>query len=222
MDFPNKISLEKQIELEHEVSREELKQAVWDCETDKSPGPDGFTFGFFRHFWYLIENDVLEAVKYFFCHGMFKGIKVNPSMTISHMFYADDVVFMGQWCDDNINILTHVLDCFYRASGLRINMGKSKMMGILVGKNIITRAASKLGCLLLTTPFAYLGTKVGDSVTRIEAWNEVINKVSSRLSKWKMKALSIGGRLTLFKSVLSSIPIFHLSIFKAPICHQQA
>nr|GEV64792.1 RNA-directed DNA polymerase, eukaryota, reverse transcriptase zinc-binding domain protein [Tanacetum cinerariifolium] len=169
MDFLNKISLEKQIELKHEVSREELKQAVWDCGTDKSSGPDGFTFGFFRHFWYLIENDVLEAVKYFFCHG------------------------------------------------LRINMGKSKIMGILVGKNIVTRAASTLGCLLLTTPFTYLGTKVGDLMTRIEAWKEVINKVSSRLSKWKMKALSIGGRLTLLKSVLSSIPIFHLSIFKAPI-----
>ncbi|GJX07698.1 RNA-directed DNA polymerase, eukaryota [Tanacetum coccineum] len=69
MEFPNKISLEKQSELEHEVSREELKQAVWDCGTDKSPGPDGFTFGFFRKFWHLIEEDIFEAVHYFFCHG---------------------------------------------------------------------------------------------------------------------------------------------------------
>ncbi|GJX07697.1 RNA-directed DNA polymerase, eukaryota, reverse transcriptase zinc-binding domain protein [Tanacetum coccineum] len=149
--------------------------------------------------------------------GMFKGIKLDPSTTISHMFYADDMVFKGQWCDNNINILTHVLDCFHHASGLRINMGKSKIMGILVSKNIVSRAASKLGCLLLTTPFTYLGTKVGDSMTRTKSWKEVINKVTSRLSKWKMKALSIGGRLTLLKSVLSSIPIFHLSIFKAPI-----
>ncbi|GKF41330.1 RNA-directed DNA polymerase, eukaryota, partial [Tanacetum coccineum] len=49
--------------LECMVSKEEVKRAVWDCETDKSPGPDGFTFGFYRHFWSIIENDVFEAIK---------------------------------------------------------------------------------------------------------------------------------------------------------------
>nr|GEZ22479.1 RNA-directed DNA polymerase, eukaryota, reverse transcriptase zinc-binding domain protein [Tanacetum cinerariifolium] len=42
---------------------------VDDCGIDKSPGPDGFTFGFYRHFWKLIEKDVVDAVKYFFKHG---------------------------------------------------------------------------------------------------------------------------------------------------------
>nr|GEZ99102.1 RNA-directed DNA polymerase, eukaryota [Tanacetum cinerariifolium] len=40
----------KNAELENEVSNEEIKRAVWDCETDKAPGPDGFTFGFYRYF----------------------------------------------------------------------------------------------------------------------------------------------------------------------------
>ncbi|GJZ41455.1 hypothetical protein Tco_0588341 [Tanacetum coccineum] len=226
MEYPNTITLEHQYDLEREVSKEELKKAVWDCGNDKSPGPDGFTFGFYRHFWPIIEKDVFEVVKCFFnCDeyfsndvmsdgyklkianlvlqrksrignrslpGMFKGIKLNSSTTLSHMFYADDAMFVGQWCDDNINTLIHVLECFYRASGLRINMSKSKIMG-------------------------GLGTKVGGSMARSHAWKEVINKVSSRLSKWKMNTLSIGGRLTLLKSVLGSIPIFHLSIFKAPL-----
>nr|GEU37546.1 cysteine-rich receptor-like protein kinase [Tanacetum cinerariifolium] len=31
-------------------------------------GPDGFSFGFFRHFWYLVDGEVYEVVRYFFTH----------------------------------------------------------------------------------------------------------------------------------------------------------
>ncbi|GJS15889.1 hypothetical protein Tco_0410361 [Tanacetum coccineum] len=51
----------------------------------------------------------------------------------------------------------------------------------------------------------------------IGSWDDVISKVSSRLSKWKIKSLSIGGRLTVLKSVLTSIPLYHLLIFKVPM-----
>ncbi|GJZ04462.1 RNA-directed DNA polymerase, eukaryota [Tanacetum coccineum] len=398
MNFPKTISIDQETELEGAVSKEEVKKAVWDCGSDKSPGPDGFSFGFYRKFWTCIENDVFAAVNYFFtfgdipkgCNacfialipkvhdanlvkdfrpisligsiykiiakilanrlvgvlgdivnevqsafisdrqildgpfilneviqwckskkkqslifkvdfekaydsvrwdflddvlkkfgfgnkwrdwiqkclrssrgsiiingspteefqffkglkqgdplspflfilimeslhlsfqsvvdvGLFKGIHLSPLVNLSHMFYADDAVFVGQWCDDNINTLVHVLECFFRASGLRINMSKSKIMGVNVGDDKIKVAASKLGCLILNTPFTYLGTKVGGNMSRVQAWTEIIDKVKSRLSNWKLKSLSIGGRLTLLKSVLGSIPIFHMSIFKVPL-----
>nr|GEZ75851.1 RNA-directed DNA polymerase, eukaryota, reverse transcriptase zinc-binding domain protein [Tanacetum cinerariifolium] len=69
MEYPRRISLDKQSELEGDVSNDEIKRAVWDCGTDKAPGPDGFTFGFYRRFWYLIDNDVYAAVKHVFIHG---------------------------------------------------------------------------------------------------------------------------------------------------------
>nr|GEU46151.1 RNA-directed DNA polymerase, eukaryota, reverse transcriptase zinc-binding domain protein [Tanacetum cinerariifolium] len=147
---------------------------------------------------------------------MFTGINLSPSVNLSHMFYADDAVFIGHWNDSNINTHVNVLECFYRASGLRINMCKSKIMGVHVEGNLVKHAASKLGCLILNTPFVYLGTKVGGKMSRVKEWNEVVDKVVSRLSKWKMKTLSIGGRLTLLKSVLGSIPIFHMSIYRVP------
>nr|GFD01341.1 hypothetical protein [Tanacetum cinerariifolium] len=48
------------------------------------------------------------------------------------------------------------------------------------------------------------------------SWNETIERMACRLSKWNLKTLSIGGRLTLLKSVLGSMPVYHMSLFKVP------
>ncbi|GJX12134.1 RNA-directed DNA polymerase, eukaryota [Tanacetum coccineum] len=69
MVFPNRLSPEQAQDLERVFVKEEIKEAVWDCGLDKSPGPDGFTFGFYRRFWNLIEGDVVEAVNHFFNNG---------------------------------------------------------------------------------------------------------------------------------------------------------
>ncbi|GJS01930.1 RNA-directed DNA polymerase, eukaryota [Tanacetum coccineum] len=145
--------------------------------------------------------------------GLFTGIKINSMVNLSHLFYADDAIFLGQWSELNIDSLVRVLDCFFWASGLRINMCKSKIMGVNVEDGMVKNAASKLGCLVLKTPFTYLGTKVGGNMSRKQAWKEVVDKVLSRLSRWKMKLLSIGGRLTFLKFMLGSMLIFHMSIF---------
>ncbi|GJR68592.1 hypothetical protein Tco_0014657 [Tanacetum coccineum] len=118
-------------------------------------------------------------------------------MQISHMFYADDAVFVGQWSYSNIDTIVHVLDCFYRASSLHINMSKSKLMGISVDEEKVDQATSKIGCATLKAPFSYLGSKVGGLMSRIQSWKEIVDSMVMCHSKWKMKTLSIGGRLTL-------------------------
>ncbi|GJY26693.1 RNA-directed DNA polymerase, eukaryota [Tanacetum coccineum] len=363
------VQIDQKEDMEHRISKEDVKRAVWDCGVDKSLGPDGFSFSFYRYFWPVIEKDVFEAIGYFFMYGeipngcnsnfialipkildanmvkdfrpisligslykiiakilanrlvgvlgdlvnevqsafvadrqildgpfildevlqwcrrkkkhalifkvdfekafdsvrwdfvddvlnkfgfgerwrtwiqsclrssrgsilvngspteefqffrglkqgdplslflfilimeslhisfqrvvdagLFTGIKINSMVNLSHLFYADDAIFLGQWSELNIDSLVRVLDCFFRASGLRINMCKSKIMGVNVEDGMVKNAA-------------YLGMKVGGNMSRKQAWKEVMDKVLSRLSRWKMKLLSIGGRLTLLKSV---------------------
>ena len=53
---------------------------------------------------------------------------------------------------------------------------------------------------------------------RIGVWRTVIEKFKKRLSEWKAKTLSFGGRLTLVKSVLGSLPLYHFSMFRVPSC----
>nr|GEX08838.1 RNA-directed DNA polymerase, eukaryota [Tanacetum cinerariifolium] len=57
---------------------------------------------------------------------------------------------------------------------------------------------------------------VGGNMSNVNAWDDIICKLKSRLSKWKLKTLSIGGRLTLLKSVLGSTRIFWMSLYKVP------
>nr|GEW51184.1 RNA-directed DNA polymerase, eukaryota, reverse transcriptase zinc-binding domain protein [Tanacetum cinerariifolium] len=308
--FSNRLSIEQNELLEGEVSNAEIKSVVWDCGIDKEPEPDGFTFGFYRRYWSFIENDVVDAIKWFFVNGkipkggnivneiqfafvanrkildgpfilnelvqwckkkkkqtmvfkvdfekaydsvrwdfldtilkkfgfgerwcnwiqnclqsskgvvdvgLFKGIRLSPTFYMSHLFYGDDAIFTGQWNQANIDTLIRVLDVFYRASGLRINISKSKLLGISVEASKLEHAAAKIRCAVLKTLFIYLGSRVGDHMSRIQSWNEIIEGMVSRLSKWKVKMLSIGGRLTLLKSVLGVIPIYHMSIFKMPM-----
>nr|GEV55675.1 hypothetical protein [Tanacetum cinerariifolium] len=81
------------------------------------------------------------------------------------------------------------------ASVLRMNLQKSKLIGISVEDEIVSRVASKMRCCTLTTPFLYLRIKVGGLMSHIKSWDEIEAKLHSRLSKWKMKTLSSGDAL---------------------------
>ncbi|GJR45107.1 RNA-directed DNA polymerase, eukaryota [Tanacetum coccineum] len=66
VNFPKRLSVDLASDLELEVSSDEIKKAVWDCGLDKSPGPDGFTFEFFKKHWSIVGCDVISAIKEFF------------------------------------------------------------------------------------------------------------------------------------------------------------
>jgi hypothetical protein len=53
----------------------EVKEAVWDCDSFKSPGPDGVNFGFFKDFWVELKGDVMRFISEFHRNGkLTKGI----------------------------------------------------------------------------------------------------------------------------------------------------
>nr|GFB07560.1 RNA-directed DNA polymerase, eukaryota [Tanacetum cinerariifolium] len=56
------------LDLESSISNDEIRTAVWGCGVDKSPGPDGFTFEFFRKYWAVVGPDFSSAVEWFFEH----------------------------------------------------------------------------------------------------------------------------------------------------------
>nr|GEV89176.1 hypothetical protein [Tanacetum cinerariifolium] len=58
-------------DLERTVTYEEIKCSVWDCGSNKSLRPYGFTFECYQRHWKLIDQDVVNAIFNFFSFGKF-------------------------------------------------------------------------------------------------------------------------------------------------------
>ncbi|KAJ0682333.1 putative RNA-directed DNA polymerase [Helianthus annuus] len=151
--------------------------------------------------------------------GVFQGCQLpNGGPNITHLCYADDVVFIGSWSEENIIAINRLLRWLNLVSGLKINRRKSKVYGIGVDPDEVKRLASKVNCEAGSLPFSYLGVPIGVNMKRASFWNVIIDRIYSKLSRWKAKHLSFAGRLTLVKSVLGSLPSYFLSLFVAPKC----
>ncbi len=71
-------------------------------------------------------------------------------------------------------------------------------------------------CKTGSLPIKYLGLPLSRGRIRREDWRGIINKIESRIEGWQAKLLSQGGRLALVNSVLSNLPLYFFSVFKAP------
>ncbi|GKD45709.1 hypothetical protein Tco_1270354 [Tanacetum coccineum] len=69
----NKISEEHATKMTSEVTSDEIKDAIFDIDSNKAYGPDGYSYEFFKKAWDVIGNDVCLAVKEFFRNGKILG-----------------------------------------------------------------------------------------------------------------------------------------------------
>nr|GEW37062.1 zinc finger, CCHC-type [Tanacetum cinerariifolium] len=62
---------------------------------------------------------------------IFQGIKLGESdVTVSHLQFANDAIFLGEWSKPNVLNLIRILRCFQVASGLKVNLSKSRLIGV--------------------------------------------------------------------------------------------
>ncbi|KAL4343507.1 hypothetical protein AHAS_Ahas11G0085300 [Arachis hypogaea] len=74
-----------------------------------------------------------------------------------------------------------------------------------------------LGMRLTSNLGKYLGVPLLHGRTKIEDFQFIINRITSRLSTWKAHNLSLAGRVTLTQSALALIPTYIMQTMRIPM-----
>jgi hypothetical protein len=101
-------------------------------------------------------------------------------------------------------------------SGLKINFHKSELYCFGKAKEHEREYAQLFGCRAGSTPFRYLGIPMHHKRLSNKHWSMIEEKFQKKLASWKGNLLSVGGRLVLINSVLTSIAMSMLSFFEVP------
>ena len=64
------ISRDSKEKLERPFEEEEIKRALFQCEGDKAPGPDGFSMAALQEGWEIVKDDMMRVFQEFFDNGV--------------------------------------------------------------------------------------------------------------------------------------------------------
>jgi hypothetical protein len=152
--------------------------------------------------------------------GLLSGFQVgalgNDSLCISHLLFADDTLIFSNANPDHILHLRFLFTWFEAISGLKINLSKSEMVPVGQVPDIEI-LANIMGCNITHLPMSYLGLPLGAKFKSKQIWDPILEKMERKLAGWQRMYLSKGGRVTLIKSTLSSLPTYFLSLFPIPV-----
>jgi hypothetical protein len=149
--------------------------------------------------------------------GQIEGViphLVDSSLSI--LQYADDTILFMEHDIEKARNLKLILAAFEQLSGLKINFQKSELFCFGESQNSANVCAELFGCGHGQFPIRYLGIPIYYRRLTIVEWKLVEERLQKRLSSWKGKLLSLGGRLVLINSVLTNMVLYMIPFFLLP------
>jgi hypothetical protein len=145
--------------------------------------------------------------------GMIEGLAPEyVPKGVAILQYTDDTIICLRDSLDYARNMKLLLYLHENMSGLKINFNKSEVIMISQDDKKSVQYSNTFNCAVGTWPIKFLGVPVSSSRIRVADWLPLDEKMFKRLDVWKGGALSMGGRLTLLNSSLSSIPTYSMSI----------
>ncbi|KAK6782011.1 hypothetical protein RDI58_019807 [Solanum bulbocastanum] len=135
---------------------------------------------------------------------------------INHLSFADDVIIFTSTDRYSMSLIMSILEDYEHTSDQLINKEKSHfMIPSNTSQSIIYRIQEVTGFSKKDSPITYLGCPLYIGRQRIIYYSQLVDKVSKKICGWQARILSFGGRITLIKHALLSMPI-HIMAAVAP------
>ncbi|KAM2983667.1 hypothetical protein FF2_009561 [Malus domestica] len=151
--------------------------------------------------------------------GAINGYRVSPAgIPITHLFFADDSILFGKATTEEALGILNILKTYARGSGQELNMSNSS---IFFGSKILNRTMLKIGrttgiqCKVGFGKYLSLQADFGHSKKVV--FEEVKDRLETRMTGWAEQYLSQAGKETLVKAMAMAMPNHAMSCFKLPI-----
>ncbi|KAM0831277.1 hypothetical protein ACQ4PT_065657 [Festuca glaucescens] len=211
--------------LEGQFSEAEIWAAICAMPTNKSPGPDGFSWEFYRHCWPIIKVDVLAALREVWL-GRDQGFEGLNEALITLLPKKEGAVDLKDFRPislvhsfarlltkatvSDLQAVWSVLDCFGAASGLKANPAKSTAAPIGCSDDLLAVVAPSLPCPLGRLPCSYLGLPLSIRKPRKAELQALLDKLAAKLPFWKARLMTREGRLVYVQAVMTASVVYHL------------
>ena len=126
---------------------------------------------------------------------------------ISHLMFADDILLFGEASLSTLTTMNATLHSFFHLSGQKIDESKSMLyFSPNTPMDIKDEFEQELNILSTNDLGTYLGFPLCHRKPSKNKLSFLIDKMASKLSSWKARALSKAGKMILINSTLQSIP----------------
>ncbi|XP_004248595.1 uncharacterized protein [Solanum lycopersicum] len=187
----------------------------------------GFSEVFIDRVWRIMSNNWYSIVINGKGHGFFnprevlnwyKGFHMERNgPKINHLSFADDIIIFASTDSNSLHLIMKTIELYEEVSDQQVNKHKSFFMVTSnTGHDIIEEIKRATGYSRKNSPINYLGCPLYIGGQRIIYYSEVVEKVIKRIAGWHSKILNFGGKITLVKHVLQSIPIHTLAAISPP------
>ncbi|KAK9118356.1 hypothetical protein Scep_016449 [Stephania cephalantha] len=123
-----------------------------------------------------------QAIHQAFGDGRWKAPTFWNAVTVSHLFFEDDLVLFAEASNEQVTMMNDVLNEFCACSGHKISKQKSQLLlSLNVSENLASRISGVMGISITKDLGRYFGVPIIHRRVTKGTYEKMLSKVASRV-----------------------------------------